>query len=499
MTDFLNAPIENNFKTTLVQVLGSAATDLILYCAKVPTGTITGGRKVRVTINPRRGFTYQEDVMVTSIDTVNKTMTIASSADRALARYNGDAGSRKVHNPQSEVYITDPYGLWAEIQTACNSKMDKSGGTFTGSVDFSGASSALRVPNLTTAQRTALTAANGMIVYDTDLGVHYQYIGGAWSTFATGSVLNATNAAAGKVELSTQAEMDAGTQFGTSATIVPSPDQIQLTILKGITTYSVMGGGTTAYTATLVPALNSYTTGQRFWLKVNVTNTGASTLTVNGTATRTIKKNTDQDVVEGDMPAGALMEIMYDGTNMVILAISSPYAFMTTKGDLIVASAANTPIRKAVGANDTVLVADSTAAGGIKWGAVPITTSNAKSNVTSRAGNAASGNQVIAHGLGKIPALVEISTTWYASGASAKGLTTNGNYDGTTTNSITNFGFSTGTAGNSNTYIIYVEDPTTGGVQKATITIDATNITLAWTKTGTPPADAINILWKVIG
>ncbi len=39
------------------------------------------------------------------------------------------------------------------------------------------------------------------------------------------------------------------------------------------------------------------------------------------------------------------------------------------KGDLFVGSADNTVIRKAVGANDTVLTADSTAAGGVKWAA----------------------------------------------------------------------------------------------------------------------------------
>ena len=41
------------------------------------------------------------------------------------------------------------------------------------------------------------------------------------------------------------------------------------------------------------------------------------------------------------------------------------------KGDLIVGSAADTAIRKAVGANDTVLVADSAQAGGVKWAQIP--------------------------------------------------------------------------------------------------------------------------------
>jgi hypothetical protein len=40
---------------------------------------------------------------------------------------------------------------------------------------------------------------------------------------------------------------------------------------------------------------------------------------------------------------------------------------VTTKGDLIAATAASNPARLGVGANDTVLTADSTAATGLKW------------------------------------------------------------------------------------------------------------------------------------
>ena len=46
-------------------------------------------------------------------------------------------------------------------------------------------------------------------------------------------------------------------------------------------------------------------------------------------------------------------------------------ATLTTKGDIYAASAASTPARLAVGANDTVLTADSTQSTGIKWSALP--------------------------------------------------------------------------------------------------------------------------------
>lgn len=43
------------------------------------------------------------------------------------------------------------------------------------------------VPRVTTIERNALTATNGMLVYDTDLNAFYKYENGAWGAFAGGS------------------------------------------------------------------------------------------------------------------------------------------------------------------------------------------------------------------------------------------------------------------------------------------------------------------------
>ena len=64
-------------------------------------------------------------------------------------------------------------------------------------------------------------------------------------------------------------------------------------------------------------------------------------------------------------------EIGYlDGVTSAIqtqLDAKTAKATLTTKGDIYAATAASTPARLAVGANDTVLTADSTAATGLKW------------------------------------------------------------------------------------------------------------------------------------
>jgi hypothetical protein len=51
-----------------------------------------------------------------------------------------------------------------------------------------------------------------------------------------------------------------------------------------------------------------------------------------------------------------------------------PKTLLTTKGDVIVAQSSATLNRLGVGANDTVLTADSAATNGVKWAVLPVTT-----------------------------------------------------------------------------------------------------------------------------
>jgi len=78
--------------------------------------------------------------------------------------------------------------------------VNKAGDTMTGLLQFSGTSHAgVRLNNLTTAQRTALSATAGMTVFDTDLGVLAQYTGTYWKyeqeKVATNTTTTVTTAA----------------------------------------------------------------------------------------------------------------------------------------------------------------------------------------------------------------------------------------------------------------------------------------------------------------
>ena len=96
---------------------------------------------------------------------------------------------------------------------------------------------------------------------------------------------------------------------------------------------------------------------------------------------------------KGDLlvTSGSALNRLAVGTNYFVLGAdstatngvawqSSPNSLMTAKGDIVVASAANTPARVAVGTDGFALVADSTQASGVKW-AVAASASDSDQNV----------------------------------------------------------------------------------------------------------------------
>lgn len=220
----IGIPLEDNYEATLTQALAGSAGALTMYVSKTPVCTIPAGQYVVLTINPGKGATYQENVLMESYDATAKTITIKTGG-RAQERYAGDSPTALAHAVGSKIIMSDAYPVWNSL----DDYVSDAGDTMTGQLNFSGTDHAgVKMISLTTAQRTALTGANGMLVYDTDIGELYQYIGGAWSAVSAGSTQpNASETVAGKIELATAAERAAGTATGgTGAALIPTNDAL---------------------------------------------------------------------------------------------------------------------------------------------------------------------------------------------------------------------------------------------------------------------------------
>lgn len=128
---------------------------------------------------------------------------------------------------------------------------------------------------------------------------------------------------------------------------------------KGTHVYGASSTTNDAYAITLSPALTAYNTGLVINFKADVSNTGAATLNVNGLGAKTIKKNVSADLSDGDIQANQIVSVVYDGTNFQMLAIDFLRGYLQAQGDIIYASAANSPARLAKGTAGQILAMNS--------------------------------------------------------------------------------------------------------------------------------------------
>ena len=114
-----------------------------------------------------------------------------------------------------------------------------------------------------------------------------------------------------------------------------------------------------------------------------------------------------------------------------------------------------------------------------------------KSIIAEHALGDASGDQTVAHGLGRVPVLVDVSA--YFDGLDA--ITSRGTFDGTTNQCIYTWHSDGGyCAGNTDSYAIYFRTSST--TYTGVLAADGTNITITWTRGGAPTGD-IKLLFIV--
>src|SRR5690606_38839285 len=90
-------------------------------------------------------------------------------------------------------------------------------------------------------------------------------------------------------------------------------------VQNGQFVYAVDTGTANNYIASLSPTLTSYTAGLGIRLKVAHNNTGASTININGLGNKAITYSNASAIGSGDMVAGMIALLMYDGTQFQLL------------------------------------------------------------------------------------------------------------------------------------------------------------------------------------
>lgn len=91
--------------------------------------------------------------------------------------------------------------------------------------------------------------------------------------------------------------------------------------------YGASSAGDDDYEITVTPVPNDYDAGDTYTFKADVANTGAATLNVNSLGAKTIKKFGTQDLATGDIIAGQMVTVRYDGTYFQISSEARPVPF----------------------------------------------------------------------------------------------------------------------------------------------------------------------------
>ncbi len=99
--------------------------------------------------------------------------------------------------------------------------------------------------------------------------------------------------------------------------------------------YAADAGGDDTYSVTLDPVPAAYYTGMTVTFKPTTANTGACTLDVNGLGAKTIKKNVSTDLATGDILAGQMVMVKYDGTNFQLVSTIPVAVLNVPQGFLI--------------------------------------------------------------------------------------------------------------------------------------------------------------------
>jgi len=266
------------------------------------------GDKGFMTLEPGAG-SDEEQISFTGVTLNSNGTTTLTGVKNVLhlSPYTETSGLAKSHSGGSKAVVAITSGLLNQFANKGNAE------TVTGKFTF-----------------PSSEAARPVGAADTDTAVLEAYVtfGQLGRTSFSGTV-NASTIAKGIVEEATQAEIDADTAAGSTAarlftnpsTLVTSKYGRGLAAFGG---YAADGGSTDAYAITLSPAIAAYTVGQAITFKAATRNTGAATLNINSVGAQAIVKDVSTALDTGDIKAGQMVTVVWDGTNFQMVTTNGP-------------------------------------------------------------------------------------------------------------------------------------------------------------------------------
>ncbi len=90
-------------------------------------------------------------------------------------------------------------------------------------------------------------------------------------------------------------------------------------LVSGTYDYFVDTGTVNNIVITPSPSIGAYAAGQRFFIKVKITNTGPTTININGLGPKSLKKQVTVDLDAGDILTNQIILVDYDGVNFQLI------------------------------------------------------------------------------------------------------------------------------------------------------------------------------------
>lgn len=136
-----------------------------------------------------------------------------------------------------------------------------------------------------------------------------------------------------------------------STTDYARADQVTNSSLNYLTSVS----GTDTITANALITPGAYAAGQTFWFISAGANTGAVTLNVSGLGAKDVKKNGNTALAASDIPSGAIVTVVYDGTNFQLIGLAANTAVSATSAATVTTTVASgaTGTTQSAGDNST--------------------------------------------------------------------------------------------------------------------------------------------------